>query len=166
MKRLTGLFNYISIFTLVAVVLIIVIDVFMRFILGSTLRGAYEMVQYVLMLSIFSSFAYCQTERGHVHVTMLISLFPKKLRFILYALTTLLAGAGSFAVAYSAIKQGSVYLASNMTSGVLLMPLFPFYWVEGICMAVFGLALLWEVVKSTLAIWNPTIAEEIQSSWT
>ena len=166
LRKLTTLFVCISVITLLAIVVVVVIDVFLRYVLGQTLRGAYEMVQYLLMISIFSSFAYCQTERGHVHVTMLTSLFPQKLRLILYALTELICCLGAFAVAYASIRQGGIYLSSNMITGVLLLPLWPFYMLEGLCMAVFGIALLWEAIKGVIAVSNQEVAEEIQSSWT
>lgn len=162
-RRLTKGFAWINVITLLGIVFVIVLDVFLRFLSGQTLRGAYEMVQYLLMIAVFSSFAFCQTERGHVHVTMLVSKFPRKLRFIIYALTEIVSAAAAFLVAYAAIKQGNVYLASNMTSGVLLLPLAPFYWLEGLCMAVFGLSLLWEGIKGFAATANDYYAQEFES---
>ena len=142
-----------------------VCDIAMRYITGVSILGVYEIVERVMICAVFASFAYTQTEHGHVQITMLISAFPQKLRFFIMVLNNLVSAAIALLVAYAAWRQGNVAFESQYTTGVLFIPLYPFYWVEIVTMVVFSLALLFEAVKSAVAIFNKEVADEIQSTW-
>lgn len=163
---LTSVVSIVSYVGFLAVMLLIVVDVLLRKVVGSGVTGAYEMVERLLMVAVFASFAYTQSKQGHVHVTMFISKLPSVLRFILVGLTGILSSGAAFLLAYAAVLQAKSSLALGTKTGVLGIALCPFFWVEAVCMAVFGIALLWDVIKSFAAIKNKEVAQEIQSHWT
>lgn len=163
---LTGIVSTVSYIGFLAVMAVIAIDVVMRKMFGNGITGAYEIVQYVLMCGVFASFAYCQSLRGHVHVTMFISKLPAKPRFLVYGLTGLLSTIAAIALTYAASVQANYSFTAGTKTGVLGIPLYPFFWVECFCMAIFAITLFWDVVKSIMAMWNQEAAEDIQSSWT
>ncbi len=148
-----------------AVMLIIVVDVLQRKITGTGINGAYELVERILMCGVFAAFAYTQSLRGHVHVTMFISKLPSKPRFLVFGLTGILSSMGAFALAYAAVLQAQYSMSAGTMTGVLQIALYPFFFIEAICMAIFGLTLLWDVCKSFIAIGNKDVAEDIESSW-
>ena len=68
-------------------------------------------------------------------------------------------------VAYAAMLQANVAMAAHYTTGILLIPLYPFYWVEVVSMIVLCIAFLFDIVKSIAALFRREIAEEIHSEW-
>lgn len=165
LKRVTTAVSVVSYIGFFGIMALIVTDVIMRFAFNDPIVGAYEIVQYILMAAVFASFAYCQSERGHVHVTMFLMLMPQKLRFFLYTVTGLLSTAVGFFVGYASILQAQLATTSHYTTGVLKFATYPFFWVESITMFIFAIAMLYDVVRSTIAIFNKDFADEIQSTW-
>lgn len=163
--RVTSIVSIVSYAGFFAVMLIIVFDVFLRRITGSGISGTYEIVERTLMCGVFASFAYTQSLHGHVRVTMFFSKFPKVLRFITNALAYLFGAVAAAALTYAAIIQTGVSSSTGTKTGVLGMPLAPFFLIEAICMAIFAIVLLWEVVKSFAAIGNDELAEDIMKDW-
>ncbi len=166
LSRITGIVSIISYGGFLAVMLLIVVDVVLRKTIDTGVKGTMEMVERMLMCAVFAGFAYTQSLQGHVHVTMLISHFPAKARFAAFGVTGIISAAAAFVLTYAAVYQANVSYSMSTRTGVLGIPLFPFFWVEAVCMAMFGVTLLWEVIKSFAAIGNQKLAEEIQSSWT
>ena len=164
-KRVTGLVAVVSYVGFFFIMALTICDVLIRYISGASILGVYEIVERVMICAVFASFAYTQTEHGHVQITKLVSMFPAKLRFLVMSLNSLISAAVIVLAAYAAWRQGNVALESNYTTGVLFIPLYPFYWVEIVSMAVFCLALLFDTVKNFFGIFNQEIAKEVQSTW-
>ena len=165
LKRVTTTVSVISYVGFSAIMLLIVVDVTLRKMLNSPVPGAYEVVQYMLMAAVFPSFAYCQSERGHVHITMLIRVFPQKLRFAAYSFTGLLSAAIAGYLGYAAIRQANQAYAGNYTTGLLKFSVFPFFWVMAITMFIFTIAIFFDVIRSLIAMFNREFADEIQKDW-
>jgi hypothetical protein len=70
-----------------------------------------------------------------------------------------------FFVSYAAVLQAKLATASHYTTGVLKFSTFPFYWVEAATMFLFAIAMMYDVIRSIIAIFNKDFAEEIQSTW-
>lgn len=164
-KKITGLVSIISYVGFFGVMAVTIADIIIRTATGKPILGVYEIVERIMICAVFASFAYTQTENGHVQITMLVSKFPQKPRFLIMALNNLLSAAVIVLTAYAAYRQCLVALSSNYTTSVLLIPLWPFYWVEIISMAVLCLAFLFHAAKNAAAIFNADIAAEIQSEW-
>lgn len=164
-KKVTGVVSIISYIGFFGVMAITIADIVLRWITGEPILGVYEIVERIMICAVFASFAYTQTENGHVQITMLIASFPQKLRFLLMALNNILSAAVIVLTAYAAYRQGMVAMGSNYTTGVLLIPLWPFYWVEIVSMAVLCLAFLFHAVKNAAAMFNQELAAEIQADW-
>lgn len=148
-----------------AMMLIIMIDVVSRTITGNSLQGTYEIVERLLMMGVFASIAYTQTEHGHVHVTMLISHLPLKPALIINGITSLLSVAAILMIAYASFLQSQFSYAQHTTTGVLFIPLFPFYIAETLGMIIFSLAVIWDTIKCFIALGNEEVAESIRSTW-
>lgn len=164
-KKITSAVSVISYVGFFCVMAITVADILIRWITGKPILGVYEVVERIMICAVFASFAYTQTENGHVQITMVISKLPQKLRFAIMTLNNLLSAAVIILTAYAAYRQGMVAMSSNYTTGVLLIPLWPFYWVEIISMAVLCLAFLFHAAKNAAAIFNSDVAAEIQADW-
>ncbi len=164
-KKITGAVSIISYVGFFGVMAVTIADIILRLITGIPILGVYEIVERIMICAVFASFAYTQTENGHVQITMVVAKFPQKLRFLVMTLNNILSAAVIVLTAYAAYRQGMVAMNSHYTTGVLLIPLWPFYWVEIVSMAVLCLAFLFHAVKNAAAIFNQDIAAEIQAEW-
>ena len=170
LHKITAALSIVTHVAFLAIMIIIVIDVILRKVANSGIMGAYEMVQVALSAGVFAGFAYCQSEHGHVHVTLLISHFPTKVRFIVFGALSALSTAAAFYLSHAAylaeVDNYAKWLKGAGRTGVVGIPYFPFYWVEVICMIIFGVVLAWDTIKCFIAIGNKEVAEEVQSTWT
>lgn len=170
LNTITGAVSLISHAAFLGIMVVIVIDVILRKVANTGIMGAYEIVQVILSAGVFAGFAYCQSQKGHVHVTLLISHFPEKLRFIVFGLLSVLSTIACFYTAHAAylaeVDSYSKWLKGAGRTGVVGIPFYPFYWIEIICLVIFGVILAWDTLKNFIAIGNKEVAEEVQSHWT
>ena len=162
---ITKIVCYISFAGVLAILLLNVADV----VLAKTYKpilGAYEITQRLLLCTVFASFAYAQTKKTHINMTILVVHFPRALRFILFTVVSLLSVFASAALAYAAFHQGGVSLAAGTATEVLYIPLFPFFYVEALAMAAFTIVLLYDFVMSFFAIFKEDFAVHVMSFWT
>ena len=160
--------EYISFISMAVIAFIMffnVICVVGRFI-GHSITGGVEVTQVVLSALIFSSWAYVQTQHGHIHVTMFLSMMPQKLRFVLFTLTSVLTTVtllfGTVAVCQEMV---ALITTKHTCTANLLIPFWPFYLIEAVSLLMFSIVLLRDAVKSGLAIFNEDYAKEVQQFW-
>ena len=163
--KISRMFAVISGVGLLAVSAFMMVSIVMRYHFLSPILGDIEIVEVTLTVVVFSSFAYTQTEKGHIHVVMVLRLLPKKLRLVIFALNSFLVTAVSAAVVYGCIMQGNFVLRRRTVSAMLHLPLYPFYYFAAVCMAVFTAALLLDAIMAAAGIFSPKYAEHVQKSW-
>jgi TRAP-type C4-dicarboxylate transport system permease small subunit len=165
LDRVIGLVSAVSYVGFVLIMLITVVDVFMRFVFNSPILGSYEIIERVVFCGVFASFAYAQLQKSHIQISMLLLLFPRRLRHACVALTGLLSAAIVLVMAYAAVVQAQTAFKAHYVTGVLKIPLYPFYWIEGATMFAFFVTLLFDAIKNMAAIFDESAAREIQSTW-
>lgn len=165
-EKLTLIFAIISVACIVFMTFFISADVFKRWFFSGGIPGSYELVEIAMAISAFSAFSYAQTKHAHVHVTLLIQYFPQKLRFLSYALMSLVTTAVMFVISFAAIRQSNAALVQNMQTNTLHVPMYFFYAYECLAMFVFGATLVFDTIRCFMAMFNKKLAEEIQADWT
>lgn len=163
-EKVTGVLGVISALCVLGVIVLITVDVLYRK-MGGSVPGSYEITERLLMCAVFAGLAYTENRQGHIYVTMLVGALPRGIRFLVFGFMRLVCMVMSFYVAYAAYIQTGVSMQTGTCTTVLLIPLYPFYAIECVCMIFFGVTLLWAGIKSFSAIRNDAAAEEIQSSW-
>ncbi len=146
-------------------VILNVCDVGYNKVTGSNILGAYEISQNILMVAVFAAFGYAQVHKSHIHMTLLINALPGKAKFIPFFLTGLVSCVTGAYCTYSTVYRGISQMNSNAMSDILHYPLYPFYFLEAIAMAVFVLVLVYDTVMSLLAIFSDDIAEQVHATW-
>ena len=120
----------------------------------------------MLSALIFSSWAYVQTQHGHIHVTMFLSMMPTKLRFFLFTVTSLLTTVTLLFATVSVFQEMVALITTKHTSTAnLLIPYWPFYLIEGVSFAMFSVVLLRDAIKAGIAMFNEEMAKEVQAFW-
>ena len=169
MKRVVGMFSkaicYISFVGIIAIVLLNVADVA----LAKTFKpilGAYEITQRLLLCTVFASFAYAQSKKSHINMTILIIRFPRVLRFSIFTLMSILSVFAAGALTYAAFFQGGVSRSISTATEVLYIPLYPFFYIQSISMAAFTIVLVFDTIMSFVSIFNEDFAQHVMSEWT
>ena len=163
---LAKIFSYVSFAGFVIIMMFIVLNVVLRALFNAPILGAYEIVEQMMMVGVFTSFAYAQRQGSHIRITMLLMHLPRKAAMFICALTGLASTGIMCLLTYAAYKQFLVASINNYTSAMLKFPLSPFYVLEIITCAVFALALLVDVVKNVAAIFDDGLAKELTKDWT
>lgn len=143
---------------------LITVDVLMRLILNKPIVGAYELCQFMLLISLYASFAYLQSEKGHVSVNILVDKFHPTVRTIILGLCYAVATVFCALWAYGAMKQGIVYMGTGNETALLKIPYAPFYFFESICMLAMAVVMLVDTLTLFCALGNKTLADEV-ATW-
>ena len=166
MEKFTTAVGYFSFICVLAMMLMNVGDVALNKIFNKNIIGAYEITQRLLMCAVFASFAYAQSKKAHINMTILIEKLPRAPRFIIFTLMSLLSIVAAGAMTWAAYLQTLDCIARNYVTEVLYIPLWPFYVVEIIAMAIFTITILYDTILYVIAIARDDYAEMIQKDWT
>ena len=165
-EKFTTCLGYVSFVCVIAMMMLNVVDVVLDKVTESTrVIGAYEITQRLLMCAVFASFAYGQSKKAHINMTLIIAKFPRPLRFAVFSLMSLLSVVAAGAMTWAAYVQILDCLNKGYMTEVLYIPLWPFYVVECVAMAVFTIVLLYDTVLYVIAIFRDDFAEMIQKDW-
>lgn len=162
---LNMILGYISFVAFFVIMAFIVLNVIMRYLFNSPILGAYEIVEQMMLVGVFCSFAYAQEQGAHIRVTMLIMHLPKRVAMVVCALMDLGATVILILLTYSAYNQDMLALQSAYTTAQLKISLVPFYTLEVICSAIFAIAMLLDAVDYIRGIFNKDIANELCSKF-
>lgn len=165
LRRISTAVSMLSYGGIFAIMILNVIDVFTTKVFLRTVTGAYEITEMLLLITVFTAFAYGQTERVHIHITMLIKHFPRPVKFSLYGLMGLLSAFVAGLVGYAAVIHGLSALAKGSVTAVLMIPMYPFYFVESVAMFGLAIVLLYDALVSFVAIGSDECAEFVTSDW-
>ena len=158
--------GYISYLCVIAMMLLNVVDVVIGHLTSTRVIGAYELTQRLLMCAVFTAFAYAQSKKAHINMTIFIAMLPRALRFTLFTLMSILSVVAAGAMTYAAAVQTGVSIAQGYMTEVLYIPLYPFYIVETVAMAIFTVTILYDTVLYSIAIFRDDFAKMIQAEWT
>jgi len=164
-KKICYYICFLSMALVVCMMLLMFVDAVLGLFFNSRITGSYELVQCMLCIVVFTSWAYTQTEHGHIHVVMFVRMMPNKLRFFFFGFTALLS---TFTMGFATYSLFGIIASKKMSgecTGTLLIPYWPFYVVELIAFAVFTLALLCDTIKAFMAMGDKETAEDVMKSW-
>lgn len=143
-------------------VLLNVADVVATKLFQNSISGAYEISECVLMVGVFAAFAYGQTQKTHVHMTLFIDKLPARGKYLIYMLghilSTVMCGLLTYAMGTQTVRE----LTGHTTTGILKIPYWPFYLLSVIAMAIFTFTLVYDIVDCFLKMIGKTA--EIQDT--
>jgi len=157
--------SFISMLMIMFILAIMTIDVVLNLICKIRILGAYELATSALVLVVFSSWAYTQSEHGHIHVVLFIKMMPKKVRHFLFGLTSWISLAvmiiGGYAVFFSLMAKKS---AGESTAN-LMIPIWPLVLIEFIAFVLLAVVMLKDCIASVYALFDEETADSIETHW-
>ncbi|MBQ8264564.1 MAG: TRAP transporter small permease [Oscillospiraceae bacterium] len=166
MEKFTTVVGYFSFICVLVMMLMNVGDVLLNKLTNKNILGAYEITQRLLMCAVFASFAYAQSKKAHINMTIIIEKLPRVPRFVIFTLMSVLSVVAAGAMTWAAYLQTMDCFAKGYVTEVLYIPLWPFYVVEIIAMAIFTVTIIYDTVLYTIAIFRNDYAEMVQKEWT
>lgn len=157
---------YVSMILIACMMLIMFVDSMLGLFANIRILGVYEIVQCMLLIVVFTSWAYTQSVHGHIHVTMFVGMMPQKLRFICFSLTSIVSVVTMFFGTWGVGKGIAEKMASHEITATLMIPIWPLFVIQTVVFALFTLVLLGDTMKSIGAIFDKELADDVQSHWT
>ena len=164
-KKITFVMSMLSYGGVVAIMILNVADVIMSKVFNKSITGAYEITEVLLLCTIMASFAYGQTKKTHINITMFIKPLPGAIKFLIFGIMGLLSTGTAAVVGYAAILQAQSAITKGAVTSVLMIPMYPFYYVEAIAMFIFAIALLYDTMLAFTAIFIKRYEEMVTSDW-
>ena len=138
----------VGIIVLALMMLLTTADVTLRYVFDRPVTGSYDLTVYMMAIVVAFGLAYCAVMKGHVRVEVIVSRLPQRAQAIIDSITCFV-GLGLFSlITWQCFVNMKLLFASNLTSSVLLIPVFPFAGVVGIGSACLTLVLLTDFLDS------------------
>jgi TRAP-type C4-dicarboxylate transport system permease small subunit len=130
------------------IVLLTVADVLLRLFSDRPIRGTFEITEFLMVIVVFSAMAYTAVLRGHIVIQILSSRLPERPRAILDSIADLISIGFCGLVIWQGIVQAQMTRLRNDISGVLGIPVSPFYYVLVLGIALMGLVIFANLLES------------------
>ncbi len=147
-KPLGNLLAVISGIALILMMLIVTYDVGGRYLFNKSLIGAYELVQYAMVVAIFFAFTHCQFGKGHIAIDIITSRIKGRNRALIdvFALTVTLICLAL--ITWGDAAQTVFIWQRREYSTILLIPRWPFQSATIFGMGIFCLAVLVDLLRA------------------
>ncbi len=131
---------------LIGMMLLIVSDVFLRFLFNKPVQGSFELIEVLMGATVSLSIAYCGYKRGHVAVEIVTEQLSRGMRKFFELIHNLVCAAFFLVVAVKSAQQAVVIKESETVTALLDIPIYPFIWVFVIGVLLLALVYFWQTI--------------------
>jgi TRAP-type C4-dicarboxylate transport system permease small subunit len=147
-NRISRILNIIGVTFLVAMMLLTVTDVFLRYIFNQPILGSVEITEYFMAVVGFSGLAWCAANIEHARVDLLVTRFSRRAQAIFDSISYFLCLTVAPLVAWQGFASSNYAREIGKYSFLLEIPAYPFYMVLGVGFAALSLTIMVLLVKS------------------
>jgi TRAP-type C4-dicarboxylate transport system permease small subunit len=135
---------------LCGMMLLTVGDVIGRYFFNSPIKGTWELIGYFLICAGTWGLGYCQMQKGHISVTIILDRFTGRVKAIILSFTYLIGLAGFSLICWRMFLLSYKYflMPRGNVSDTLELPLAPFMLALSIGAGLISLVLLIDLVRS------------------
>ena len=116
----------IGVLILAAMMCLTAVDVLMRYAFNSPIMGAFDITEYMMVLLVAFTLAYCSLKKRLVKVDLLSQYFPVRIRAIIDSFTSLIGLAIFALITWQTVIYVKVQYETHVSSLVLHIPRYPF----------------------------------------
>ena len=156
----TRFINAIGVFFLAVMMIIITLDVILRYFFNSPIDGSLELIRFVLVLTVLLAIPYTTVRKQHVSIDIVTSKLSEKTRYRLESLMVFLALILTSLVVWRSIKYALLKHQTNEMSTILHIPFSPFVFVVAFGFALMGCVLLiqlFRLVEKRVKSWKQAL---------
>lgn len=140
--------GYIAAAAMMAIMLVTVLDVFLRYVFNRPLLGTIEITEYLMVVLCFLAIAFCALDRGHVTVDLVVQGLKRTWQTFYEILGYLLCLVLYVPMTFIYIPEAIDVQRGGEESEILGIPASPFYVVVIIGCALVTIVLLIELFNS------------------
>ncbi len=138
-----------AIFTMMALTCV---DVFLRYFFRKPITGTYEIVALLGAVAVSFAMAHTLAEKGHVAVSLIVQLFPKRLQGIIESIISIF-GIMLFAlIAWQSVLYGVDCQRSGEVSMTLELPFYPIIYGVALCAGIVCLVLMVDLANAIVKV--------------
>lgn len=143
-RNVNRVLGYVASGFLILLMMITVIDVFLRYFFNSPLTGTTEISQLMMIIIVFPALGWAAMDRAHIRVDLLIRLIPNRPRAVVNSITLLIALVVYLIITWRSFLESAVV---NRQTSLIHLPFAPFYWLMSVSLAIFCLAILAVIIE-------------------
>jgi TRAP-type C4-dicarboxylate transport system permease small subunit len=147
-------FDMIAAIAIVAMMSLTCADVILR-LFRRPIPGTYEIVSFLGVIAVSFAMAHTTAQRGHVAVSLIVQLFPKKLQGIIEGIISLFGAVLFGLIAWQCLLYGLDCQRAGEVSLTLQFPFYPVIYGVALCAAVVCLVLLVDLVGAIGKVKDP-----------
>jgi len=132
--------------TLMAMVLLVVVDVVIRRLFNSPLSFSFELIEVFLVVCVFFALTYTTSLQRHISVNVLTSRFPEAQR-IIDIVTDFISMVVFALIGWQSILQAAFIRDIGKVTGILGIPYYPFLYVVAFGSIMAGILLLINIIN-------------------
>jgi TRAP-type C4-dicarboxylate transport system permease small subunit len=141
--------GYIAAVILGFMMMLTVVDVFLRYIFNAPITGAIEISELMMVVLVFPALGWIAIERSHIRVDLVVTLLSRRVGLIVEIITLLLTvGTYGYITWQSILESREV----DMTTSLLSVPEAPFHWVMTGGFLILCLAIVSLVVEDVVSL--------------
>lgn len=139
--------SYVGMAMTIIMMLMIVVDVFLRFALNKPILGSVELASYMLSIIAFTAIPFVESEERHIVIPLLFDRFPENVRLFVNTLIGLIGLGLMVLIALGSFFLAAEYLDRGKVSQVLSIPLYPFVLIAAFCISLHAIILIVNTLK-------------------
>jgi TRAP-type C4-dicarboxylate transport system permease small subunit len=142
-NTVSRIMSYVATGLLLPMMVLTVVDVFLRFAFNSPITGTAELTK-IMMVCLVLGLAWCALQRRHVEVDVVMKRFPPRVQAIVGSITLLIGLGTIIAITWEGFLS-SVFVVMKhkyVASVMMPIPMFPFYWLFVLGCAMLCVALV------------------------
>jgi TRAP-type C4-dicarboxylate transport system permease small subunit len=144
---LSRIMNIFASAVLVAMMLLTVADVCLRYFLRQPILGATELTENMMVCMAFFALAWCAGQQGHLRVDLVVSRFSPRMQAVFDSITSMVGLIIVALIAWRSFLEGLAVRQLNIISSLLKIPAFPFYYVVAAGCALLCLVMVAQFIR-------------------
>jgi len=140
--------NRIGTVILLFMVLLLGVNVALRYILRKPIKGSVELEEFLLVILVFFGVAYTAVKKRHIRVDLVLKRLSESTQAVISSITAAMSIGLCVVMTWQIIVYAQIRWATKAESIILNLPLFPFICVAAFGSALLGLAILIEFLRS------------------
>ena len=146
--KLSNSVGFLSIIFIVFMMLLIVVDIFLRTAFNHPIPGTFEFTEFIMIIATFLGLPWATYMESHIQVSSVTSKFPPKVREALVIINYILVLALCAVIASSSFVEALAVKKIGIVSAITSIPKYPFYIIVSIGYFVTFVVLINQLVKS------------------
>ncbi len=138
---------YVGMAMAVIMMLMVVVDVVMRFALNKPILGSVELASYMLSIIAFTAIPFVESEEEHIVIPLLFDRFPKKVRLFVNTIISVIGLGILVLIGLASFLLAAEYLHRGKVTQVLSIPLYPFVFIAALCISLYVIILIVNAIK-------------------